>query len=122
MCSYYKYIHNIKLSWLLIKAWRLFRPLSNGQRGEVYEVSGDRVAVILDIDEKNANEGEEDKLQEPSKPPIYWIDGNFFLLNKSLLFNSFLWVENIIQFNVDEVAVLICLNVYYCCVFYIYLI
>ncbi|KAE8022974.1 hypothetical protein FH972_008733 [Carpinus fangiana] len=50
------------------------RPLSNGQRGEVFEVDGDRVAVILDIDEKTANEGEEDKLKEPIKPPIYWID------------------------------------------------
>lgn len=50
------------------------RPLSNGQCGEVYEVNGDRVAVILDIDEKNANEGKEDKLKEPSNPPIYWID------------------------------------------------
>lgn len=50
------------------------RPLSNGQRGEVYEVNGDKVAVILDIEEKNANEGEEDKLKEPSKPPIHWLD------------------------------------------------
>jgi hypothetical protein len=41
-------------------------------------VDGDRVAVILDIDEKTANEGEEDKLKEPIKPPIYWIDGTFF--------------------------------------------
>ncbi|GLT69527.1 hypothetical protein SLA2020_416720 [Shorea laevis] len=28
----------------------------------------------LDIEEKNANEGEEDKLKEPSKPPIHWLD------------------------------------------------
>lgn len=41
-------------------------------------MEGDRVAVILDIDEKNATEGEEDKLKEPIKPPIYWIDGTFF--------------------------------------------
>ncbi|KAJ6422352.1 hypothetical protein OIU84_027334, partial [Salix udensis] len=26
-----------------------FKPLSSGQLGEVYEVNGDRVAVILDI-------------------------------------------------------------------------
>ncbi|KAG6708019.1 peroxisomal ATPase pex6-like [Carya illinoinensis] len=51
------------------------RPLSNGQHGEVYEVNGDRVAVILDISEKNANDEEGEKLkEEPSKPPIYWID------------------------------------------------
>lgn len=89
MHCYYKYIHNIKFSWLLIKGWHLFRPLSNGQRGEVYEVNGDKVAVILDIEEKNANEGEEDKLKEPSKPPIHWLDGTLFLLKRSLLFNSF---------------------------------
>ncbi|KAL4638270.1 hypothetical protein ACB092_03G135100 [Castanea dentata] len=50
------------------------RPLSNGQCGEVYEVNGDRVAVILDISEKKANDGEEEKEKESSKPPIYWID------------------------------------------------
>ncbi|KAG6713643.1 hypothetical protein I3842_05G163600 [Carya illinoinensis] len=50
------------------------RPLSNGQRGEVYEVNGDRVAVILDICEKNSNEEEEKLKEEPSKPSIYWID------------------------------------------------
>ncbi|KAL0004951.1 hypothetical protein SO802_012512, partial [Lithocarpus litseifolius] len=50
------------------------RPLSNGQSGEVYEVNGDRVAVILDISEKKANDGEEEKEKESSKPPIYWID------------------------------------------------
>ncbi|KAK7404349.1 hypothetical protein VNO78_05178 [Psophocarpus tetragonolobus] len=45
------------------------RPLTNGQRGEVYEVNGDRVAVILDINESQAetlNDGH-------TKPPIYWI-------------------------------------------------
>ncbi|XP_050275881.1 uncharacterized protein LOC126717928 isoform X1 [Quercus robur] len=52
----------------------LGRPLSNGQCGEVYEVNGDRVAVILDISEKKANDGEEEKEKESSKPPIYWID------------------------------------------------
>ncbi|XP_075657468.1 uncharacterized protein LOC142627481 isoform X3 [Castanea sativa] len=50
------------------------RPLANGQCGEVYEVNGDRVAVILDISEKKANNGEEEKEKESSKPPIYWID------------------------------------------------
>ncbi|XP_075657466.1 uncharacterized protein LOC142627481 isoform X1 [Castanea sativa] len=52
----------------------LGRPLANGQCGEVYEVNGDRVAVILDISEKKANNGEEEKEKESSKPPIYWID------------------------------------------------
>ncbi|GAV70608.1 AAA domain-containing protein [Cephalotus follicularis] len=53
------------------------RPLSSGQRGEVYEVNGDRVAVILDISSDNkVNEGEVDKKQteNSTKTPVYWID------------------------------------------------
>lgn len=43
-------------------------------------MNGDRVAVILDISEKNANDEEGEKLkEEPSKPPIYWIDGTFLI-------------------------------------------
>ncbi|XP_012572706.1 uncharacterized protein [Cicer arietinum] len=50
------------------------RPLSNGQRGEVYEVNGDRVAVILDVNEEKANESEvENSNNDRAKPPIYWI-------------------------------------------------
>jgi hypothetical protein len=74
--SYYKQFHNIKSSYSrLIKVWHLSRLLTNGQRGEVIEVNGDRVAVIWDISEKKDNDGEEEKLKEPSKPPIYWIEG-----------------------------------------------
>ncbi|XP_031272367.1 uncharacterized protein LOC116130829 isoform X1 [Pistacia vera] len=53
------------------------RPLTSGQRGEVYEVNGNRVAVILDIGgDSKVNESEEDdKVAEQStKPPVYWID------------------------------------------------
>ncbi|KAL9393729.1 hypothetical protein Peur_013014 [Populus x canadensis] len=53
------------------------RLLSSGQRGEVYEMNGDQVAVILDIGNDNkSNEGEKDeKLQEqPAKAPVCWID------------------------------------------------
>lgn len=50
------------------------RPLSNGQLGEVYELNGDRVAVILDVSDKNANVEEEKLKEESSTPPIYWID------------------------------------------------
>ncbi|XP_011005218.1 PREDICTED: uncharacterized protein LOC105111534 [Populus euphratica] len=53
------------------------RPISSGQRGEVYEMNGDQVAVILDIGNDNkSNEGEKDeKLQEqPAKAPVCWID------------------------------------------------
>ncbi|XP_057453504.1 uncharacterized protein LOC130745336 isoform X2 [Lotus japonicus] len=46
------------------------RPLANGQRGEVYEVNGDRVSVILDINE--------DELEsvDNRKPPICWTNVN----------------------------------------------
>nr|KYP68389.1 Fidgetin-like protein 1 [Cajanus cajan] len=50
------------------------RPLAKGQRGEVYEVNGDRVAVILDINEDKVKEGEAENLNDDrTKPPIYWI-------------------------------------------------
>ncbi|XP_022147527.1 uncharacterized protein LOC111016414 isoform X2 [Momordica charantia] len=50
------------------------RPLSNGQRGEVYEVDGDRVAVILDVnDVKQDGDNEEKSSESPPKPPVYWI-------------------------------------------------
>ncbi|KAG5223040.1 AAA+ ATPase domain-containing protein [Salix suchowensis] len=39
------------------------RPLSSGQLGEVYEVNGDRVAVILDI----GNDNKEDELEKDEK-------------------------------------------------------
>ncbi|KAJ0988347.1 hypothetical protein J5N97_006703 [Dioscorea zingiberensis] len=51
------------------------RPLSNGQRGEVYEINGDQVAVILDnsgIKPEEGNENEKSK-EQGSKSPIYWI-------------------------------------------------
>ncbi|KAL7001520.1 hypothetical protein U1Q18_002672 [Sarracenia purpurea var. burkii] len=51
------------------------RPLSSGQRGEVYEVNEDRIAVILDINENRADEGEkaEKSSDEAIKPSVYWI-------------------------------------------------
>ncbi|WRX13684.1 ATPase [Theobroma cacao] len=53
------------------------RPLASGQRGEVYEVDGDRVAVILDISSNNkAKEEEKDEksTKNSASPPVYWID------------------------------------------------
>ncbi|CAI0443921.1 unnamed protein product [Linum tenue] len=53
------------------------RPLSNGQRGEVYEVSGNQVAVVWDMsNDSQAKEGEiQEKHEEPSgKAPIHWIN------------------------------------------------
>ncbi|XP_021287638.1 uncharacterized protein LOC110419073 isoform X2 [Herrania umbratica] len=53
------------------------KPLSSGQRGEVYEVDGDRVAVILDICSNNKAKGEEKdekSTKNSASPPVYWID------------------------------------------------
>lgn len=46
----------------------MFRPLSRGQRGEVFEVNGERVAVILESDQNETDKG----TRETS---IYWIEG-----------------------------------------------
>ncbi|CAI9283694.1 unnamed protein product [Lactuca saligna] len=40
------------------------RPLGTGQRGEIYEISRERVAVILDSTEDN---------DQSAKPSIYWL-------------------------------------------------
>lgn len=51
------------------------RPLSPGQRGEVYEVSGNRVAVIFDSGDNKTSEGSEDKsAEQPQTLPIHWVD------------------------------------------------
>ncbi|GAA0138911.1 hypothetical protein LIER_00564 [Lithospermum erythrorhizon] len=51
------------------------RTLPSGQRGEVYEVNGDKVAVILEVcDEKaDKNENDEKPTEHEQKPSIYWI-------------------------------------------------
>lgn len=52
------------------------RSLSSGQRGEVYEVDGDNVAVILDTssDEKGKEEKDEKVIENSSKPPVCWLN------------------------------------------------
>lgn len=52
------------------------RPLCSGQRGEVYEVNGDRVAVILDIstDNRAKEEKDEKSTEESASPPVYWLN------------------------------------------------
>ncbi|KAM0884741.1 hypothetical protein ACQ4PT_030789 [Festuca glaucescens] len=55
------------------------RTLSNGQRGEIYEINGDQVAVIFDPpDEKLADgtkdEANEDAGEEDAKSSVYWVD------------------------------------------------
>ncbi|KAL3824833.1 hypothetical protein ACJIZ3_020862 [Penstemon smallii] len=50
------------------------RTMSNGQRGEVYEVNGDRVAVIFDIRGKPTKEEQDDKSADPAaKPSVCWL-------------------------------------------------
>ncbi|XP_076885587.1 uncharacterized protein LOC143535128 isoform X2 [Bidens hawaiensis] len=47
------------------------RPLATGQRGEIFEISGERVAVILDSLEDKADDDE--KAEQSATPSIYWI-------------------------------------------------
>lgn len=80
MFQRYAYSLQVVLFCNFNQMWIYCRPLTKGQRGEVYEVNGDRVAVILDINEDRVNEGEVENLNEDhTKPPIYWIHGKFFL-------------------------------------------
>ncbi|XP_050375400.1 uncharacterized protein LOC126792927 isoform X1 [Argentina anserina] len=62
------------------KAYTIFRgrPLPNGQRGEVFEVSGDQIAVILDINDNPGSDVEKEEKEEdqPANPPVYWIHAN----------------------------------------------
>ncbi|PHT89181.1 hypothetical protein T459_04294 [Capsicum annuum] len=54
------------------------RSMSSGQRGEIYEVNGDQVAVIFDVSEKQTTQEDKDeKLKaQDVKPSIYWIPAN----------------------------------------------
>ncbi|XP_019263207.1 PREDICTED: uncharacterized protein LOC109240968 isoform X2 [Nicotiana attenuata] len=54
------------------------RSMSSGQRGEVYEVNGDQIAVIFDVIEKQTTEEEKDEKPKSQdvKPSIYWIPAN----------------------------------------------
>ncbi|KAL6605910.1 hypothetical protein ACP70R_041563 [Stipagrostis hirtigluma subsp. patula] len=50
--------------------------LSNGQRGEVYEINGDQVAVIFDPPEEKLADGKkaEANKEQHAKPAVYWVD------------------------------------------------
>ncbi|RLM79518.1 uncharacterized protein C2845_PM12G27110 [Panicum miliaceum] len=54
------------------------RVLSNGQRGEVYEINGDQVAVIFDpptpTEESHDHDEDITSKEENAKPTIYWVD------------------------------------------------
>lgn len=55
-----------------------YRPLTTGQRGEIFEVNGNRVAVVFDNEGDTSSEGSEKKPKKQSqKPNIHWIDGIF---------------------------------------------
>ncbi|KAL0417043.1 UNVERIFIED_CONTAM: Spastin [Sesamum latifolium] len=50
------------------------RTLSSGQRGEVYEVNGEQVAVIFDIGGKTTEEVKDEKTAEnAAKPSVCWL-------------------------------------------------
>ncbi|WVZ73662.1 hypothetical protein U9M48_021945 [Paspalum notatum var. saurae] len=50
------------------------RALSNGQRGEVYEINGDQVAVIFDPPTEKSHHGDEDVTSKDkyAKPTVHW--------------------------------------------------
>ncbi|KAH0719101.1 hypothetical protein KY290_015775 [Solanum tuberosum] len=54
------------------------RSMSSGQRGEIYEVNDDQVAVIFDVSKKQTMEEEKDEKPKAQdvKPSIYWIPAN----------------------------------------------
>ncbi|TXG56898.1 hypothetical protein EZV62_018211 [Acer yangbiense] len=82
------------------------RPLSSGQRGEVYEVNGDRVAVILDIvGDSKVNEGEkDDKVTEQlARPPVYWIDEDGSSLPVNFPFPKCKQTEKFCTFTVKDI-------------------
>lgn len=53
------------------------RSVSSGQRGEIYEVNGDQVAVIFDVEKQTMEEEKDEKSKaQDVKPSIYWIPAN----------------------------------------------
>ncbi|XP_062222011.1 uncharacterized protein LOC133921230 isoform X2 [Phragmites australis] len=52
------------------------RTLSNGQRGEVYEINGDQIAVIFDPPTEKSHDDDKDvtSKEENAKPTSYWVD------------------------------------------------
>ncbi|KQK01924.1 uncharacterized protein LOC100831043 isoform X2 [Brachypodium distachyon] len=51
------------------------RTLSTGQRGEVYEINGDQVAVIFDPPTEKLHDGDKDETsEENATPSVYWVD------------------------------------------------
>lgn len=66
--------------------------MPKGQRGEVYEVNGDQVAVILDNTEEKIKEGNKDEnIKQDAKPSVYWF-------NSMSLCNTFVLIMIILQY------------------------
>jgi hypothetical protein len=59
------------------------RTLSNGQRGEIYEINGDQVAVIFDPPEEKLADDEKDEANEEqhAEPAVYWVDSMLLVPN-----------------------------------------
>ncbi|KAL8201416.1 hypothetical protein R6Q57_012755 [Mikania cordata] len=50
------------------------RSIATGQRGEIYEIDGERVAVILDIAEDKTDDAKDnEKLEQSATSSIYWL-------------------------------------------------
>ncbi|KAL8267195.1 hypothetical protein R6Q59_004539 [Mikania micrantha] len=50
------------------------RSIATGQRGEIYEINGERVAVILDIAEDKTDDAKDnEKLEQSATSSIYWL-------------------------------------------------
>ncbi|CAN6919415.1 unnamed protein product [Brassica oleracea] len=64
-CCHSRFLYNLLL----------YLPLTTGQRGEIFEVNGNRVAVVFDNEGDKSSEGSEKKPKKQSqKPNIHWID------------------------------------------------
>lgn len=71
-----------------------YRTLSKGQRGEVYEINGDQVAVIFDPLAEKLHDGDNDATskEENTEASIYWVDCmllSFFM--NSFVFKYLIW-------------------------------
>ncbi|KAI3812336.1 hypothetical protein L1987_17043 [Smallanthus sonchifolius] len=50
------------------------RSIATGQRGEIYEIDGERIAVILDSAENKADDAKDnEKLEQSATSSIYWL-------------------------------------------------
>lgn len=53
--------------------------MCSGQRGEVYEVNDDQVAVVFDFSGKTEDGGKDEKRAEPTaKPSVCWLHGTHY--------------------------------------------